>query len=153
MTEPSPLSYASFSPTTSIDLSHLKTLAICHYVWGGLAAAISCFFILYIVIGLMMARGGFPPRPSSQPPPPPAIGYIMASMGGCAVLCGWTLATLTIVSGRCIAKQKRRVFSLVIAGINCASIPFGTTLGVFTFIVLARPSVRALYDASSPPQA
>jgi hypothetical protein len=66
-------------------------------------------------------------------------------MGGCAVFVGWTLGILTIVSGRLISLRRRRTFSLVVAGINCASFPFGTVLGVFTFIVLARPSVRALY--------
>jgi hypothetical protein len=55
------------------------------------------------------------------------------------------LGILTIVSGRLISLRRRRTFSLVVAGINCASFPFGTVLGVFTFIVLARPSVRALY--------
>jgi hypothetical protein len=147
MTEPNSLPYASAVPVTSIDISHLRTLAICHYVWGGIAAAFSCFFIIYIVIGIVMARGGFPANPS-QPPPPPAVGYIMASVGGCLVLAGWTLATLNIISGRSIARQKRRVFSIVIAGINCACVPFGTVLGVFTLIVLLRPSVKALYESS-----
>jgi hypothetical protein len=39
------------------------------------------------------------------------------------------------------------MFSLVIAGVNCASFPLGTLLGVFTFIVLLRASVRSLYPA------
>ena len=37
------------------------------------------------------------------------------------------------------------MFSQIMAGVNCLSIPFGLLLGVFTLIVLARPSVKALY--------
>jgi len=39
------------------------------------------------------------------------------------------------------------MFSLIIAGINCVQFPFGTVLGVFTFVVLLRDSVRELYEA------
>ena len=35
---------------------------------------------------------------------------------------------------------------MVIAAINCLHIPIGTMLGIFTFIVLGRDSVRKLYD-------
>jgi hypothetical protein len=34
---------------------------------------------------------------------------------------------------------------MVIAAIQCAFTPFGTVLGVFTLIVLVRPSVKALF--------
>ena len=68
-------------------------------------------------------------------------------MGSCATLFGWTFGVLTILSGRYIAQRRRRMFSMVIAGINCASFPLGTLLGVFTFIVLLRPSVKAMYPA------
>jgi hypothetical protein len=39
----------------------------------------------------------------------------------------------------------------VIAGINCIFIPYGTLLGVATFMVLVRPSVQALFAAVPPP--
>jgi hypothetical protein len=35
---------------------------------------------------------------------------------------------------------------MIMAGVNCAWFPFGTVLGVFTFIVLLRTSVRAMYE-------
>ena len=41
--------------------------------------------------------------------------------------------------------RRARTFSLVMAGVNCLSVPLGTTLGVFTFIVLLRESVAAQY--------
>jgi hypothetical protein len=74
------------------------------------------------------------------------MGYFFIGMGSTLVALGWTLGILTILSGRWMAKRRRRIFSLVIAGINCASFPFGTVLGVFTFIILLRPSVKQMYD-------
>jgi hypothetical protein len=35
---------------------------------------------------------------------------------------------------------------MVIAIITCLSVPLGTALGVFTLIVLARPSVKQLFE-------
>jgi hypothetical protein len=161
--EPPAISYASLPPQ-SADLSHLRTLAICHYVWGGLIIAISSFFLLYVFVGFLMASGTIPlstapaatapstqfqsaPTPGPAPVSPRFVGFIMAGIGGGVVALGWTLGILTIFSGRALARQRRRTFSMVIAGINCASVPVGTLLGVFTLIVLCRPSVRAMYKS------
>src|SRR6266481_1319847 len=38
------------------------------------------------------------------------------------------------------------IFSMVIGGLNCLQIPFGTALGIFTIMVLSRDSVRELYS-------
>lgn len=78
--------------------------------------------------------------------PPRFIGWIFAGMGAAAVLVGWTVAALMIFSGRSLAQRRRRGFSLVVAGISCFFFPFGTALGVFTFVVLLRPSVEWLYQ-------
>ena len=53
-----------------------------------------------------------------------------------------------ILSGRALAGQRRYMFSLVMAAISCAFIPFGTVLGVFTILVLMKDDVRALYGLS-----
>jgi hypothetical protein len=37
------------------------------------------------------------------------------------------------------------------AAIACMFMPFGTILGVFSIIVLVRPSVKSLFDAATPP--
>jgi hypothetical protein len=98
----------------------------------------------------MIVNPGAFNSPPNQPPPPAFVGYMFAAMGGCIVLLGWTLGGLTILSGRYIAKRRRRTFSMIIAGINCISIPFGTLLGVFTILVLSRPTVRGMYLEAAP---
>jgi hypothetical protein len=52
-----------------------------------------------------------------------------------------------LLSGLWIRARRNRVFSLVVAGINCFQVPLGTALGIFTIIVLMRDSVRELYEA------
>ena len=131
------------SPT--VDDGHLKTIETCHYVWGGLSILFSSLFIFHIVVGLMMINGSLPFPTNPGGPPPKTFGYLFAIMGSVAVCFGWSLGILTILSGRAIARRRWRVFSLVMAGVNCISFPFGTLLGVFTFIVLLRTSVVERY--------
>ena len=39
---------------------------------------------------------------------------------------------------------------LIVAGVNCLALPYGTLAGVLTFIVLGRNSVRALFANGQP---
>ena len=60
---------------------------------------------------------------------------------------GWTLAVCLVVAARSLNQRKRYLFCLVIAGITAAvCMPFGTVLGVFTIIVLLRPSVKEAFQ-------
>jgi hypothetical protein len=57
---------------------------------------------------------------------------------------------VTLMSGRFIQRRTNRLFTLIAAGFLCMFFPFGTALGVFTFIVLTRDSVRRLYEETLP---
>jgi hypothetical protein len=46
-------------------------------------------------------------------------------------------------------KRRGRIFSLIVAGLNCLCFPFGTVLGVFTFVILLRDSVVEVYEAAA----
>jgi heme/copper-type cytochrome/quinol oxidase subunit 3 len=144
VSEPIDIPYASAQPQEAADAGHLKALVICYYVWGPLLMLFSCFFIIYIVMGVMMLRGTFPGQQTPNPPPP-GVGWILVAMGSIAIALGWGVGILTIISGRAMAKRRWRMFTMVMAGVNCACFPLGTLLGVFTFGVLLRPSVKQLY--------
>ena len=162
MSNPPPLQYYGSDPSQD-DISHLRVLSIIHYIWGGLIIAFSCIFIIYIVIGAFMASGSMNSAfPTPAPPPgmsiqfhqapqqpPAAFGYAMIAFGGCAMIVGWAVGILTVVSGRRMANRKSRVFSIVIGGLNCISFPIGTVLGVFTIIVLSKQSVKNLYETNA----
>jgi hypothetical protein len=152
MTQPDYLPYQSAGPTES-DRAYLNVLSILHYVWGGFTMLFSCFGIIYVVMGAVIMSGNSGFSASTGPaaasaPSPMWFGSLFAGMGGCIVVVGWTFGILTIIAGRRIARHRSRVFTYVVAAINCMVFPFGTALGVFTFIMLTKSSVRAMYDAS-----
>lgn len=134
-----------------VDDEHLRILAICHYVLGGLVICFSCLAIIYILVGLAMAISPqFSDHPRQPHEAPPAVfGYVVAGMGGCFMCLGWAVGGAMIFMGRSIQKRQHRTLTLVMAAIECLSMPFGTLLGVFTFIVLLRPSVILLYQAQA----
>ncbi len=61
----------------------------------------------------------------------------------------WFVASgiLNLLSGLFLLARKHRMFSMVVAGMNCLHMPLGTVLGVFTLVVLLRDSVREAYEA------
>ena len=125
------------------DLEHLRLLSIFHYVVGGMMALFACIPIIHVVIGIVMLTnpGGF-----GGQPPPPFMGLLFVVIGGAIILCGWLLALLAVMSGRFLGQKKHYTYCFVIAVLSCLFMPMGTVLGVFTIIVLTRPSVKALFQ-------
>lgn len=123
------------------DLEHLKLLAIFHYVVAGMAALFACIPFIHFFIGLALATGALPDTdPGAQP-----VGIGLMIFAGLFILSGWTLAAFIAYAGRSLQTRKRYTFCLVMAGIECIFMPFGTVLGVFTIIVLMRDSVKELF--------
>jgi hypothetical protein len=133
--------------TTDIDLQHLKALSICHYVLGGLTALSSSLFLFYIVMGAVFIISPSAMSGGSGPPPPPVMGWLFVLIGSAAIVIGWTFSVLIIIAGRFLARRRHHLFCLIMAGVSCAvAVPLGTVLGVFTLIVLLRPSVKELFQ-------
>ena len=59
------------------------------------------------------------------------------------------MSVLCFLVARRLRQRRSRVLCLVVAAIDCISIPFGTLLGVFTFVVLARPTVMRMFETNS----
>ena len=123
------------------DLQHLKILSTFHYIVGGLSALFACFPILHLCIGMAMLTGAIDDAPAF-------IGLSFVIIPAFMIIMGWIFAICLIIAGRNLAKQESYMFCLVIAAISCAFFPFGTTLGVFTIIVLMRPSVKELFEVN-----
>lgn len=131
------------------DLDNLKTLSIFHYVVAGVIALFACFPIIHLIIGLSFLTGAIP-EPPSQPNQPDfpikLFGLMFTIIPLIIIIGGWALAISTFIAGRKLAKQQGYIFCLVVAGILCTFMPFGTVLGVFTIIVLMRDSVKELFN-------
>lgn len=126
------------------DHEHLRLLEIFHYVVAGITALFASFPLLHVGLGLaIMLRPDWMKNGGEMPPA--LFGLFFVLLGGAFCLIGWSLAALTALSGRFLARRRHRMFSFVIAALLCAFFPFGTALGVFTVIVLSRESVQRLY--------
>ena len=131
--------------TLNHDQEHLKLLSIFHYVLSGIVALFACFPIIHLIIGIMFIVSPEAMADKSGNAPPPFFGWMFAIIGGMMVLAGWILAIFLLFSGRFLARKKHYVFCLAVACLSCLFAPLGTVLGVFTIIVLIRPSVKELF--------
>ena len=135
----------------SEDSEHLKMLVIFHYVLGGLSALGACVPIIHLVVGLAMVTGAIPlPLPEDDPFFPMAFGWFFVIIALLAIVCGMTLAICILLAGRKLQQRTGHTFCFVVACFMCMMFPFGTALGVFTLIVLNRPTVKALFGKGGP---
>jgi hypothetical protein len=129
------------------DNDQIKLLAVFHFVLSGLALLGMAFLCLhYFMMHYFFAHPEMWKGNGVNGPPKEffevfiwfyfVMGFLFAL--ACAA---------NILSGVFLRQRKHRMFSLVVAGLDCLQIPFGTALGVFTFIVLLRESVRQSYAA------
>lgn len=135
--------------TSNQDIEQLRLLAIFHYVVGGIIALFSLIPIVHVVIGLAIVTGAFD-VPDQGEPPPEFVGWMFVIIGSVVILCGLTIATCVIIAGRRLARQTNYTYCLVVAAIECTFMPFGTVLGVFTIIVLMRPTVKTAFGVPEP---
>ena len=130
------------------DLHYLKLLSIFHYIFGGLAVLFSFFPVIYVAMGILAlcAPGSLEPEGEAVPL---VIGWAFIVMGTVFVLVGWAFALCVVLAGRYLARQVHYVFCMVIGAIECIFMPFGTVLGVFTIVVLAKPSVKERFEGAA----
>jgi hypothetical protein len=132
------------------DVEHLRLLSIFYYVDAGLQALSFFWGMVWLAVGILLAL-----RPESwgahAEPPPAVIGLVITALGIVVTLMGLALAVCLFFAGRMLSQRRRRLFCLIVAGINCIFVPIGTVLGVCTLLVLIRPSVKALFESSAVP--
>ena len=134
------------------DEEHLRLLSIFHYVDAAITALMGTIPFIHLILGILLVAnpGFFTEGNPSKPPPPAFIGWFFIVMAGFFILAGWTLAACLFCAARCLAARKRRHFCLILAGLNCLKMPIGTVLGVFTIVVLLKPSVQTLFEGPPP---
>jgi len=134
------------------DEQYLKILAIFHFVVAGISALFACFPILHFLMGLGMlavslglgvSEGAFP-----EAVVPGLVGLLFTLIAGSVILFGWAFAVCVALAGLFLLKKKRHMFCVVMGGVECIFMPFGTVLGVFTIITLMKPSVKELFGIS-----
>jgi hypothetical protein len=130
------------------DDEQLHLLSVFHYVLAAICALVSLLPLIYFGMGLAMMSGmGFD---KSGPFAPFFAGCLVAAMGGIFLVFSVGYALALFLAARYLAERRRHTFCVVVAAISCSFTPLGTVLGIFTLIVLFRPSVKALFGLEAP---
>jgi hypothetical protein len=123
-------------------------LSIFHFVVGGFAALfLPLMCIHFLMFITFFASASAIPAGNDQQPFPKEMIYLFIAFYCVAGVATLVYAGGNLLSGWFLRQKKHRVFSFVVAGLDCLSIPWGTILGIFTIIVLTRPSVQRMYEA------
>jgi hypothetical protein len=132
----------------SVDAGQLDLLAIFHFVLAGFTLlGLGFLFMHWFMMHTFMENPAIWENAKSAPPPKEFMAvfkWFYLFMGVCIVIMG----VANFIAGLCIRKRRCRTLTIAIAGLDCMMVPFGTVLGVFTIIVLARDSVRRTYEAT-----
>lgn len=135
-----------------VDEEQLRPLPVCYWVLGATSTLMSLYGLVYVAMGVMFASVPWDEAPNPSDAPPEGLFLLLfGGMGLAFLLFFGIIATLQILTGFWIRKRRRRVACLITAGISCTFVPFGTLIGVLTFLVMFRPSVKALFDQPEGP--
>lgn len=125
------------------DLEHLRWLSIGFYVNAGISLVFALFPFIHLFIGIAAVTGKLDDGKNS---PPPFFGWFFIGIASFFILMGFAMAVCNFLAGKFLKQQTKYTFCFVLAAVNCMFAPFGTILGIFTIIVLARESVKALFN-------
>jgi uncharacterized membrane protein len=137
------------STQAALDENHLQLLEIGFYISGVLTALRFLWFlviaIFFAIVGFGTAFAQVPATNATAGPPPAFFFFFMALVFGFIIFLSLLFACLEIYAGICLKNRKHPLLIQVIAALYCISIPWGTALGVCTFMVLNRPSVKVRF--------
>jgi hypothetical protein len=134
-----------------VDAEHLKLLAVFHFVVAGLSIVGLGFLCMHWFFMHSIFDNPEMFKHAKDGPPPKEFFAIFKWFYVVIGVCIVTGGIANLVSGWLILQRRARVFSLIVAGLDCAFVLLGTALGAFTFVVLLRDSVREVYEAAREP--
>lgn len=132
------------------DAEQLRLLSIFHFVVAGILGLFSLFPLIHLAMGIAILSGAFDDAADGNSPPA-IMGWLFIVFPAMFIALGLTLAICIALAGRRLGRRTNHLFCLVVAGLECFFMPFGTVLGVLTIIVLLRPSVKASFGLAPEP--
>ena len=131
-----------------LDEHNLRLLSIGYFIVAGLNAFASLLLFLYVVFfSFMFSQVA---KTAGEAVFPVSIGRLIGIIGVLVVLLVVGFTVLQFLTALRLKERKSRTFCLVIAAITCLGIPYGTFLGVCTFLVLLRPTVQRSFEEARP---
>ncbi len=131
------------------DLEQLGLLSTFHYILAVLAALFACFPVLHLIVGIVFLVLGSEAGEDGDAPPA-FIGWLFIVLASFFIIAGWIFAICVAYAGKFLARHIRYRYCFVMACLSCLFMPFGTVLGVFTIVILNRPSVKAIFGEGTP---
>jgi nitrogen fixation/metabolism regulation signal transduction histidine kinase len=136
------------------DLQHLKLLGIFHYIWGALSLiGALCIGAYFAFIGVVLMSAHSSSTTSEDSASTGVVGVILIAAGVLLFLIALVYGALILMAGGKYQKHQGGYwfcFVLAIVTLIVGGIP-GIALGIFSLIVLSRPSVKALFKGESLP--
>ncbi len=135
-----------------IDEEHLKLLSLGYIISAGTCAFFSLIGLMYMVMGILMNAivSHQTEEASKGQAPPTFVGWLFGAIGLGIFLFLVGMAAAKFRTAMCLKHRESRTFCMVVAGISCLEFPYGTVLGVLTFIALGRNSVAQLFKPPLP---
>lgn len=124
---------------------HLKSIEIFHYVYGAMICFGGLFLLAIAALGGFLGSDFVADR--AQDDAPRVVGAVLGVVGITLFVIVEIMGILNIYSGSRIGKRKDRTLSMVVAAVNCLSVPLGLLLGIFTLIALSEDAVKQEYGA------
>lgn len=126
------------------DAEHLRLLSVFYFVHGGLQlVGIAFGFLHFMIMRSIFLRPEVwnGSKGNGTPPPEAMFNFFIAIyvfMGAVFLMA----LLVNVLCGFFLMRRKHLMFCQIAAGFTCLSIPLGTILGAFTFMVLNRDGVR-----------
>jgi hypothetical protein len=135
---PDPSDFESQRQAIADDAS-VRMLSVFFWVSGAVTGLLALYFLIYVAFGVVVLMT--PVSSSAGDAFPGFFGWMFAVIGVLGFGFATALALVKVMCGFWLRQRRHRVVIMVVAGLACLEFPWGTLLGVMTFMLMARPSV------------
>jgi divalent metal cation (Fe/Co/Zn/Cd) transporter len=129
-----------------IDAEHLKLLRWGYFLSAGVTACFSVFGLFYAGMAALLTSL---PVKEGQDAPPEQIAWLFAIAGIAITVVMLAVAAAKLKVAKALRERTSRTFCYVVAVITMFGMPYGTLLGVFTLLVLSRPTVARAFGVAA----
>ena len=139
----SPYQRHAYGADDAQNETHLKLLRIFYYIMAGFSLLGVCGGVVYGGMGVVLMSANVQTGPND--PPPEVMGGILLGVGAVILLLSIVMAAMAFYSAKGFATGTYKTLIYITAGLFCLSVPLGTALGIYTFIVMGKPGVQARF--------
>lgn len=125
------------------DLGDLKVLSVLFWIDVGLQVLGVGFLAMLVFFGMAEEAAK---NAAGQSATDAANGQMLIAVFGVMAALAGLVLLLKILCAYGITKRRFRTLCIVVSAINCLAFPIGTIIGVYSLMVLSRPSVGALFE-------